>query len=408
MLLWLALACKDSSPADDTATPQVQEDPCADDLAALDALRAGTLGAEEGLAQVARGCGWPVALGAGRFAFAAIPRGERAPALAGDHNGWAPAELTLEGSVWWAEATLDAPEGALYKLVWADSSGTAEDWEPDPWSRAWGWDEYGEYSLVRGPGGHLERWFALGQDPLQPRDLHVWVPTGSMTHLLVAHDGQNLFDPEAIWGGWHLQEALGPNTLVVGVHNTSARMDEYTHVQDYIYEAWMGGLGDAYADLIVDELLPLMERAYGTPARVGVMGSSLGGLISLHIAQRHPARFDFAASLSGTLGWGSIGASNETLIERYAAGGYTGVAIYLDSGGGPGEGCVDSDGDGLLDDAWEAADNYCETRQLADLLPEQGWTWEQDLWHWWEPEAPHNEAAWAARVALPVGLFEGL
>ena len=45
---------------------------------------------------------------------------------------------------------------------------------------------------------------------------------------------------------------------------------------------------------------------------------------------------------------------------------------------------------------------------MADTLAAAGWTWEQDLWHWWEAGAQHSEAAWADRVNLPVGLFESL
>ena len=80
------------------------------------------------------------------------------------------------------------------------------------------------------------------------------------------------------------------------------------------------------------------------PDTVGTLGSSLGGLISLHIVLRHRARWDFAGCMSGTLGWGSIEQANETMIERYQDGGHIPTALYLDSGGSDGGGCTDSDG----------------------------------------------------------------
>ena len=138
------------------------------------------------------------------------------------------------------------------------------------------------------------------------------------------------------------------------------------------------------------------------------MGSSLGGLIALTTVMEQPQEWDYAASLSGTVGWGSLALSNDTVMERYVAMGWFGVPIYLDSGGSGGSGCVDSDADGIQDDTHDASDNYCENRQMADALAEAGWTWQSSLWHWHESGAQHNEAAWAARVYRPVQIFEAL
>ena len=63
--------------------------------------------------------------------------------------------------------------------------------------------------------------------------------------------------------------------------------------------------------------------------------------------------------------------------------------------------------DGVNDDG-DNQDGYCVTLQMRDLLDELGWTFDVDLWHWWEPDAAHNEAAWAARVFRPLQDFAGL
>ncbi|RLB62178.1 MAG: hypothetical protein DRI90_09685, partial [Deltaproteobacteria bacterium] len=64
--------------------------------------------------------------------------------------------------------------------------------------------------------------------------------------------------------------------------------------------------------------------------------------------------------------------------------------------------------DGIEDDAPDGSDNYCENKQLEGVLLSNGYVQGVDLWHWVEPGAPHNEAAWAARVWRPLGAFAGL
>src|SRR5206468_2286095 len=97
---------------------------------------------------------------------------------------------------------------------------------------------------------------------------------------------------------------------------------EYTHVADDIGNGPIGGKGDEYAALVEDVIRPLIADQYGEPAVVGTLGSSLGGLISLHIGLTYPDAYDFVGSMSGTLGWGSIGPNTgQTMIERYAAAG---------------------------------------------------------------------------------------
>jgi predicted alpha/beta superfamily hydrolase len=194
--------------------------------------------------------------------------------------------------------------------------------------------------------------------------------------------------------------------MIVGIDNTAARMDEYTQVEDDIGDV-VGGRGDDYAALVQDVVRPLVAEVYGEPGIVGTMGSSLGGLISLHIGLTYPSEYDFVASLSGTLGWGSIGPDHtgETMIERYAAAGKQAFVVYLDSGGnGP---CADSDGDGIDDDG-DSSDNYCETIQMRDELESQGYVFDAELFHWHEPDALHNEQAWADRAFRPLDIFIGL
>lgn len=320
------------------------------------------------------------------------------PTVAGDFDGWAGTEMTCAQGIC---AAIIAYASGGYKFV------ERGNFFADPWSRAYNYDENGEISLIEPLDAHLERHFGVGSASLSQRTVRIWVPNGPVTHTLYAHDGQNLFDPNGISGGWRLQESLPAGMLVAGIDNTADRFDEYTHVPDHLDGQKYGGQGDDYADLIQDEVRPLIRKHYGESAKIGLLGSSLGGLISLHVAQRYPGEYAFAASMSGTLGWGSIEDQNETIIERYAAAGHGTTAIYVDSGG-DGTTCADSDGDGTNDDDETSSDNYCTTNQMRDTLAAAGYQFEVDLWHWHEAGAAHNEVYWADRVWRPLGIFAAL
>jgi pimeloyl-ACP methyl ester carboxylesterase len=345
--------------------------------------------------------GLPVITSTGSFLFGCLC-GPGTWNLAGMHNGWTDDPMGTTGPLSWAEAEVAAPDGSLYKF-----HDTAMDqWIADPMGRRYGYDDNGRYTLVRAEAAHLERWFAVEGEGLQPRDLQVWVPDGgAFTHALYVHDGQNLFDPDAFWGGWKLQTSVPPGLLLVGIDNTSARFDEYTHVLDMLNGDEVGGQADAYADLVDQTIRPRMEAAYGAADVVGTMGSSLGGLVAFAIADRHPDRYAMAISLSGTMGWGSIALSNETMMQRYVAAGKRDFALYLDSGG---DGtCVDMDGDGIEDDG-TANDNYCENLQFFGELQGLGYAEGEDLWYVHDAGGEHNEAYWAARVGVPMTTFAGL
>ena len=369
------------------------------DEALLRAAIAGMIDPAEALETVARSAGLPVETSTGGHLFACLC-GPGAWSLAGDHSDWSEQEMSRSGELSWIEVALTEPDGSRYKFT--DGS----DWIADPLGRRYGYDSYGMYSLVRSSEAHLQHWYGLTDGTLAARDLHVWVPAGgAFTHALYVHDGQNLFDPEAIWGGWRLQESAPAEMLIVGIENTADRIDEYTHTTDVIHEQTMGGQGAQYAALVEETIRPMMEATYGEPAVTGVMGSSLGGLISLYIAHLYPGRYDLAASLSGTVGWGSLGSSEPTIIELMAEAGHQSTAIYIDSGGSGS--CIDADADGIIDDG-EDFDNYCVNLQLRDVLATIGYSFDVDLWHWHEPDAPHNEYAWSERVYIPLNVFASL
>lgn len=109
--------------------------------------------------------------------------------------------------------------------------------------------------------------------------------------VLYMHDGQNLFDDATSFSGeWHVDEAL--NTLhsqgdygciVVGIENGGQyRLDEYS---PWVNTQYGGGQGEEYLNFIVNTLKPHIDANYRTfsgRTSTGIMGSSMGGLISMY------------------------------------------------------------------------------------------------------------------------------
>lgn len=307
------------------------------------------------------------------------------------------------------ESSFDAPVvGAKFKW-W----GAPDIYRAPPEATAYGYDENGEFGWVRPrtDQAHLERFPAFASAHLtDPRTVRAWLPAGFVprsaeaTHMrtLLLHDGQNLFDPNAAYGGWQADVALGAgygDVVAIAIDNAADRFDAYTHTTDVVGGGTVGGHANDYLDMIETEVLPFARERYGIVAMgdsLMIAGSSLGGLVSIYAAMIHPSVYGCAAGLSSTLGWGSMdgNVSGSTLIEMWPS--HQSSAIYLDSGGGLDSECTDADGDGVEDDSPDA-DNYCVTLQLRDRLTELGYAPHVDVFHAFDPGGGHNEAAWRSR-----------
>ena len=129
--------------------------------------------------------------------------------------------------------------------------------------------------------------------------------------VLYAHDGQNLFDAAANpEGEWEVDESMGRlaaeglEAIIVGIPNAgSARRTEYSPWPDPEYG---GGGADAYLDLLLGTIKPAIDADFATdpnPAQTGILGSSLGALVSLYAFFHHPGLFGFAGVLSPAFWW---------------------------------------------------------------------------------------------------------
>ncbi len=137
-----------------------------------------------------------------------------------------------------------------------------------------------------------------------PPDYHF----GSKTYpVLYMHDGQNVFDAATSFAGeWQVDETLNllyaqgdSGIIVVAVDNGgSNRINEYTPWSNPTYG---GGEGADYVDFLVDELIPHINNNYRTKKGrdyTGIMGSSIGGHISIYAGLKHLDVFGKIGSLS--------------------------------------------------------------------------------------------------------------
>lgn len=192
--------------------------------------------------------------------------------------------------------------------------------------------------------GRVIRWEAFASEHVEARDIDIWVPDGVFSaderaagygggdadgaldsvKVVYMHDGQMLFDSTGTWNGqeWRVDEAvgelmgegrMGPVIVVAIPNNGDKRYAEYfpervleavgEQVRERVIGQVMGGqaLGDAYVRFLADELRPEVERQF--PVRAGpenrvVMGSSMGGLISLYAGLERPDVFGRVGAIS--------------------------------------------------------------------------------------------------------------
>ena len=150
--------------------------------------------------------------------------------------------------------------------------------------------------------------------PQLNRTRRIWIyyppdyeTSGKNYPVLYMHDGQNLFDQSTAFAGeWEVDEALNKLfdegyavPIVIGIDNGgSYRIDEYT---PWGNQSYGGGDGEAYMQFIVETLKPYIDANFRTlpgSRNTGIMGSSLGGLISHFGALQYPEVFGMAGLFS--------------------------------------------------------------------------------------------------------------
>jgi predicted alpha/beta superfamily hydrolase len=159
------------------------------------------------------------------------------------------------------------------------------------------------------------------------RNIDVWLPpsyAASPTKhfpVLYMHDGQNLFDTATSYSNvaWGMDQAMlrlmksgsAREAIIVGVWNTPKRYAEYMpqkavrggNLSDVQYLHGTSGsiISDQYLKFLVSEVKPFIDSTYRTLSNrenTLVMGSSMGGLISLYALCEYPNVFGGAGCVS--------------------------------------------------------------------------------------------------------------
>lgn len=168
------------------------------------------------------------------------------------------------------------------------------------------------------------------------RTIQIYLPPSYSTDksfpVLYMHDGQMLFDSTTTWNGqeWGVDETMDlliakgaiNETIVVGIWNggTELRHPEYfpqkpfesldSLVKDSLYQLERSPgytlfenkvQSDNYLKFLTQELKPYIDSVYSTrsnKANTFIMGSSMGGLISMYAICEYPEVFGGAVCMS--------------------------------------------------------------------------------------------------------------
>ena len=228
------------------------------------------------------------------------------------------------------------------------------------------------------------------------RDVDVYLPasyeSGIRYPVVYLQDGQNLSDPATAFAGtWDLDATIdrlawrGVDAIYVGVHNTGGRLGEYSPFPDPKHG---GGDADAYLAFLVGTVKPRIDRLFHTRGEreaTVILGSSMGGLVSLYAYFRYPAIFGRAGVMSPSL-WFGQGAVLDFIGDARVPRG----RVYLDVGTGEGAGTLR------------------DVRRLGRLLVRRGFrrrgrraagpSAERLLRYGEDAGARHTESAWAWRL----------
>ena len=240
------------------------------------------------------------------------------------------------------------------------------------------------------------------------RTVDYWKPLKGSDKLLIAHDGQNVFDGKSSTHRgqtWEMAQSairvsreLGISTpSIIGVWHSSTKENPWGRGKDLIPEKYFkDGIpvpkslikdfnpqllhGDTYLREIFEKYIPAI--APGIPAlQTAMIGSSMGGLATLYAVAQFPEKFSTALALSTHWPFGGNELVERTIKELPSP---TTHKIWM------------SHGTKGLDGA------YAPFQQLADrLMSERGYLSHNFISKVYE-RSGHNERSWAKYLDQPI------
>ncbi|MDW7670271.1 MAG: alpha/beta hydrolase-fold protein [Bacillota bacterium] len=232
------------------------------------------------------------------------------------------------------------------------------------------------------------------------RSLYVYLPPSypfqpdRQYPVLYMHDGQNIFDGSLSYSGdgWEIHRiadeliSLGmmEEILIVGIsHQHDQRLNEYAHVDGAYEGSSVKGKGLLYESFLLEDVKPFIEANFRVLAgreHTGLMGSSMGGLVTFQIGLRHPSVFGKLGVLSPSFWWNPP--KTLRLIERLPKKNLP-TRLWIDMGEAEGP---------LMDDF----------SIVLNRLRKKGIKPQDELACWMVPEGTHSETAWMNRVYCPL------
>ena len=252
-----------------------------------------------------------------------------------------------------------------------------------------------------------------------PRHLEIWLPPSYETSpekrypVLYMHDGQNIFDPaqsQYSKTDWGVDEAMTDliaagdirEAIIVGNWSTKKRFNEYMPqkaVTPGNIDAYRRDLpefdpslleADQYLKFLTMELKPYIDENYRTlpdRANTSLMGSSMGGLISIYAITEYPEVFGGAGCVSTHFPLGD-GAIVEYLSDKLPD--PEAHKIYFDYG------------TETLDHNYEPYQKRMDAYgYAAGYVDGENWISRKFEGH------EHSERAWRARVHIPLVFLIG-
>lgn len=276
---------------------------------------------------------------------------------------------------------------------------------------------------VKVASGHVDEYPAFKSDNITPRDVYVWLPEDYTPNqkydVIYMHDGQMLFDASTTWNHqeWEVDEVLGDlikqnrtrPTIVVGVASVNqSRYGDYFPAKALKYlpagTAIPEGINydaDNYLKFLVEELKPFIDKTYSTnpdKEHTGVLGSSMGGLISMYALCEYPEVFGGAVCMS-THNALALDIENPEISEIWAKAfrdyltatlpAANSAKIYMDRG------------DKMVDAYYPPYQNQVDAMMLG-----LGWQAPNFISNVYPGDA-HCEVDWAARLRYPLTFLVG-
>lgn len=215
--------------------------------------------------------------------------------------------------------------------------------------------------------------------------------------VIYMHDGANLFDANTAFGGveWGVDETMNAGAesgaireaIIIGIDSTADRIDELTPSVDNSVPG--GGRAEDYLKMLTLEIKPKMDQTLRTmPGResTGIMGSSLGGLVSVYAGAKYAATFGFLGAMSPSTWW-----DNRMILGVVAQMGQPRPAkVYVDSG-----------------NAGVSNDDVVNTADLANAYKTLGYVDGTTMKYVVQQGASHSETYWAQRLPAALAFLLG-